>query len=273
MAFSFIHISDIHFNQEDRGALRVVHEYVARREPDVVIASGDLTALGARSEMKAAFAWLRALPAPVLATPGNHDTPYFQVTPRLFFPFLYFDRESRGVRTGPWIEREFAIAPINTARGVQLRKNWALGALSSGQARRAAEAIAGAPAEAFKIVVTHHPLIWPTHAPIPGDTRGGERGASLLMQAGAQLFLSGHLHRGGVEELERDGHVAVFANAGTLSIRQRGEPPGFLCGRYDDGVLDIERVFINGDVGESVSIFRSTRGARGSARATETAAG
>ncbi len=127
MNVTLVHISDIHFCGEDRAAIKIVAEYLREIRPSAIIASGDLTARGSSSEMKAAFDWLRELPAPALATPGNHDTPYLGILDRLIDPFGRFLRESDGVRTEAWETPDFVIIPINTARGVQFRLNWALG--------------------------------------------------------------------------------------------------------------------------------------------------
>jgi 3',5'-cyclic AMP phosphodiesterase CpdA len=248
MQASFVQVSDLHFGQEDGQALDLAAQVIAERKPDAVIVSGDLTALGSEREMRNAFVWLRALPAPVLATPGNHDTPYFDLLPRLFDPFRSFRKNSEGIHTDAWINERFVIVPINTARGIQWRKNWALGAISMAQVRHACEILSGAPPSAAKIVVTHHPLAWPTRAPIAGDTRGGPHALEKLIEAGADLFLSGHLHQSAVELIEQKGRSAHLVSAGTLSIRHRGEPASFLyIERSAEGVWSFERM----SVGES----------------------
>ena len=238
MSLTFVHISDLHFGQEDAQALQLAADTIAQLKPDAVIASGDLTAVGSMREMRAAFKWLRALPAPVLATPGNHDTPYLELLPRIFNPFGDFHKASEGVHTEPWSHEGandgFLIVPINTARGVQWRKNWALGAISHGQVLHACEALARAPVGVVKIIVTHHPLVWPSSAPIPGETRGGEQALKTLTGAGADFFLSGHLHQANVEHIEEGARSALMLSAGTLSIRYRGEPASFLVMRRDD---------------------------------------
>jgi 3',5'-cyclic AMP phosphodiesterase CpdA len=241
MSLTFVHISDLHFGQEDAPALELAAHTIAQVRPDAVIASGDLTALGSNREMRAAFDWLRALRAPVLTTPGNHDTPYFDLMPRLIDPFGHFRRESEGVHIEAWTHERFTIIPINTARGVQWRKNWALGAISHGQVHRACDGLNQAPSGNVKIVVTHHPLVWPSAAPIPGETRGGAEALHDLITAGADLFLSGHLHQASVERFESGGRSALMLSAGTLSIRYRGEPASFsVIRRDDDGVWSFE---------------------------------
>jgi 3',5'-cyclic AMP phosphodiesterase CpdA len=236
-----VHLSDIHFGAEDKRAVEAAAQFIDTHRPRLVIASGDLTALGSEREMKTAFDWLRALPAPALATPGNHDTPYFELWPRLFHPFRNFQRACEDVCTEALVERDLVVAPINTARGVQWRKNWALGAVSLAQAADAARTLRSASADALKIVVTHHPLSWPPDAPISGDTRGGRNALEELISAGADLFLSGHLHRADIRLHSSNGRNAVAVSAGTLSIRQRGERAGFnVIRRPQPGKVEVE---------------------------------
>lgn len=259
MTFTLVHISDTHFGNEDANAIEAAGAYIDEHKPAAVIASGDLTALGSERELRAAFAWLRTLPAPVLATPGNHDTPYFEILPRLFSPFGDFFRFCDGVRTTTWTTDDFVIAPINTARGVQFRKNWALGAISGAQIQAACKSLREAPVGALRIVVTHHPLIWPQTAPIAGDTRGGPAALRQLMAAGAEVFLSGHLHLSDVRTLEHGGRRAAVVAAGTLSIRHRGEPGGFIVIRGDNARVEIERMYAVGSRAVSAGVVEIGR--------------
>jgi 3',5'-cyclic AMP phosphodiesterase CpdA len=182
-----VHLSDIHFGEEDGRAVEAVARFIDAQRPRLVIATGDLTAVGSRREMKAAFEWLRSLSAPVLAAPGNHDTPYFGLWSRLVDPFGRFRRACEGVRTDSLVERDLAVAPVNTARGVQWRMNWALGAVSPAQAGAVARTFSEAPSGALKIVASHHPFVWPPGAPIRGSTRGGEAAAVTKITARSEL--------------------------------------------------------------------------------------
>src|SRR5262249_6181239 len=138
--------------------------------------------------------------------------------------------------------------PINTARGVQWRKNWALGVISTAQVNDAVTQMEAAPASALKIVATHHPLAWPANAPIRGDTRGGPQALARLLDAGADLFLSGHLHLGDIAIVEHGARKAACITAGTLSVRHRGEPGGFIALRRAPGssCIEIERLYAVG---------------------------
>ncbi|MGE0595131.1 MAG: metallophosphoesterase [Hyphomonadaceae bacterium] len=220
-----IHLTDLHFGCEDEGALKAAAKYIEDAKPDAVIVTGDISRDGLASELDAACGWIRGLAAPAMLTPGNHDVPYYNPIGRVFYPWARYRRAARGIRTEPWHTPDWSIVPINTARGVQLRFNWAQGAISAGQTRRAiAELNKGAPG-ALRIVITHHPLDWPNDAPIHGATIGGlEALERLTVDGGVELLLSGHLHFASSRLI---GQRALSVSSGTLSRRVRHEPCAF----------------------------------------------
>ncbi len=219
-----VHLTDLHFGCEDKAALRAAARYVDEQRPDAVIITGDISKDGLQSELDNACAWMRELSAPVLLTPGNHDVPYFNFWGRLFDPWARFHRAASGVRLNPWHTPDWSIVPVNTARGWQLRWNWAQGAISRGQIALAAGELQQAAPAALRILATHHPLDWPNDAPIKGVTIGGVRGQEKLIAAGAELFLSGHLHFASARLV---GTRALSITSGTLSQRVRHEPCAF----------------------------------------------
>jgi predicted phosphodiesterase len=101
----------------------------------------------------------------------------------------------------------------------------------------------------LKIVVTHHPLIWPADPALPGATHGGPAAVRKLISAGADLFLAGHLHVMR-DTMEKEGErKALLVTGGTLCTRLRGDPQGFnIIEREGDNVC-IKRYAIT--VGEA----------------------
>ena len=96
-AIKLIHISDMHFGREDRAALEQVADFTSRVEPDAVIFAGDITQKGRRSEFEAAREWFESLNFPVIAAPGNHDTPLINMTARVLEPFARYERYMEGM--------------------------------------------------------------------------------------------------------------------------------------------------------------------------------
>lgn len=249
-----VHLTDLHFGCEDRAALAAAAKYVSQHGPDAVIVTGDISKDGLQSELDAACAWMRGLDAPVMLTPGNHDVPYFDLLGRLIYPWDRFRRAAHGLRTEAWHEPAWSLVPVNTARAWQMRLNWAQGEISRGQTAIAAAELQKAAPGALRIVATHHPLDWPIDAPIKGLTRGGVRGLRLLADAGAELFLSGHLHFASARLFETR---ALSVTSGTLSRRVRHEPCAFtVLRRPAPHLIEIEVVHIVQGVCESASVRR-----------------
>ena len=57
--------------------------------------------------------------------------------------------------------------------------------------------------------------------------RGGAHAARRLVKAGADLIVTGHLHAPFVQALPFGDGLTYAVGAGTLSRRERGEPPSF----------------------------------------------
>ncbi|MFT3726739.1 MAG: metallophosphoesterase [Terricaulis sp.] len=237
-----VHFTDPHFGCENVEAIRAATRYVAEHKPNLVICTGDISTIGLASELEASCAWLRMLAAPVMLTPGNHDVPYHNPMGRLFYPWDRFNRAARGIRVSPWQTNNWCIVPINTARAMQMRLNWAQGAITPAQTEVAAQCLRQARPEALRIVMTHHPLDWPNDAPIHGATLGGLKGQAALIDAGAELFLSGHLHFASARMV---GQQALSITSGTLSCRVRHEPCAFTVIRRPEAkVIETEVVHI-----------------------------
>jgi 3',5'-cyclic AMP phosphodiesterase CpdA len=249
-----VHFTDPHFGCEDKAALTAAAKYVRELKPDAVIVTGDISKDGLQVELDNACQWMRELGSPCMLTPGNHDVPYYEMWGRLFYPWDRLRRAQHGLIIEAWHTTLFSIVPVNTARAWQFRFNWAQGEISRGQTAIAAAELQRAKPGALRIVMTHHPLDWPNDAPIKGVTRGGVRGLRKLADAGAELFLSGHLHFASARLFETR---ALSVTSGTLSQRVRHEPCAFtVVRRPEANVIETEVVHIKQGVCERASVRR-----------------
>ncbi len=127
MTLRLLHLSDIHFGCENKAALAAAVDYAGQERCDAIVVTGDVTQSGATSEFQSARAWLETLPSPCVCTPGNHDTPYWGLIDRLFWPFRRY-----AAHIGPAAAESHAapglhVTSANTSRGVQRRLNWSKG--------------------------------------------------------------------------------------------------------------------------------------------------
>jgi 3',5'-cyclic AMP phosphodiesterase CpdA len=217
------HLSDTHFGGELKDAVDAAIDAVAAFEPTVVVVTGDLTLNGLPREFLAAKTWLGRFSQPLVVTPGNHDTPYWNIPLRALRPFDRFRRFIGPPDVDAFDAPGVVVRSLNSARGAQPRLDWSKGAVALDKLC----AIHWGDDQALKVFVCHHPLIDIQGAPVSGGVRRGPRAAAILAEVGVDLVMTGHVHVPYVLRLgpaERGGYAI---GAGTLSQRTRGAPPSF----------------------------------------------
>jgi len=213
-----VHLSDIHFGaQLDELAESLVAD-IWDHCPDLVVVSGDLTQRARRDQFTRARAFLDRLPAPVLTVMGNHDVPLFDLPRRLVSPTGRYQ-----TYVTPSLDPIFDL-PGLVAVGLDSMPawRWKAGHVSSRQADLARDTLGRSPKGAWRLLVTHHPVL-PANL---SALRGRQHLVDACDQAGVALFLSGHTHTARVDvvTIGADGrHHALAVIAGTaISSRTRG---------------------------------------------------
>lgn len=225
------HLSDIHFGANDEKIVAATEAWLQKRRPDLVIISGDFTQRAREEQFQAASAYLNRLRAhglKVLAIPGNHDVPLYDVVRRFAAPL---DRYKKYISNDlcPWFEDdEVAVLGINTARSLTFKD----GRINREQIALMHERFGKVRESKTRILVTHHPLF---SMPI-GE--GGELSEAVgrhddaikgACEAGVHIALAGHFHRTYSESaskmVEKAG-TALVVQAGTAtSTRLRNAEP------------------------------------------------
>lgn len=225
-------MSDLHMGRrEDHDVDRALAKLTARLAPDLVVATGDLTHRGRRVQHEQAAALLGGLGPPVVAVPGNHDIPY-TFPARFTSPWAEFERlwpTTRPVH----VSNEVCVVGLNSVRPWRHQS----GGLRDAQLRWAAERFAEAPQGTLRVAALHHQLIG---APWRTRKRPVARRSHVLAQlldAGAELILSGHTHQGSIAERHEfevwgDGQPAVTVSTapglGQPRPHRRGEARGLV---------------------------------------------
>jgi 3',5'-cyclic AMP phosphodiesterase CpdA len=221
MSVRIAHLSDIHFGGELIDATRASLQAVADFEPTVVAVTGDITLNGLPREFRAARDWLAQLKGPTVVTPGNHDTPYWNLPLRALTPFARYRRYIGAAHLTAFDTPQVSVRALNSARGAQPRLDWSKGAIDLGELKQIAW---GAGARVF---ACHHPLMDLEGAPVTGGVRRGVLAGALLAQAGVELVLTGHVHVPFALPLSPGPPLCYAIGAGTLSQRLRGAPASF----------------------------------------------
>src|SRR5262245_42965632 len=103
-----IQISDLHFGTEVPAVVTALAAFVREHVPGLLIVSGDITQRARTRQFEAAQRFVAQLPAAhVLAVPGNHDIPLFDLVARFSRPYAHFARAF-----GSELEPEFESAQL-----------------------------------------------------------------------------------------------------------------------------------------------------------------
>jgi len=262
MTTRVLHVSDLHVgSREEAEVERGLAELIEQVAPELVIASGDLTHRGRRDQHERVAAFLRGLPAPVLAIPGNHDIPH-SFPARFTRTFAEFERQWETVEPVHRSETLHVVG-LNSVRAWRHQS----GGLSDAQLGRAVSRLREAPAGALRIVVLHHQMVG---APWRSRKRPVARRThvlSRLVDSGAELVLGGHIHQAAVSERhefevvtghERGVIVSIAPGLGQPRPRRRGEARGLHVYTAEAGSLLVE-TFIWAEEGWQLTAVRRFR--------------
>jgi 3',5'-cyclic AMP phosphodiesterase CpdA len=239
---TLVHLSDLHFGRVDARLLAPLRERVQALRPHLVVVSGDLTQRAKPSEFRAARAFLDLLPAPLLAVPGNHDVPFYNLFQRFLQPLDKYRRYISDDLQPAYIDEAIAVVGVNTARSSVFKG----GRINREQIEHARELLCALPDSVTKIVFTHHPFdLPPGHASreLVGRAR---KAMQMFARCGADILLSGHLHESHAADTRLrykiGDFVALVVQAGTAtSTRGRGEANSFNVLHIDHPRVRVER--------------------------------
>lgn len=89
------HLSDLHFGAHDPNIVAATEAWLCEQQPDLVIISGDFTQRAKDYQFREASAYVKRLRSAglrILAVPGNHDVPLYDVFLRLAAPLRRYRR-------------------------------------------------------------------------------------------------------------------------------------------------------------------------------------
>ena len=225
-----LHISDLHAGSLEENALEdALGALIERADPELIVASGDLTHRGKPDQHDRAARFLRALGPTVLAVPGNHDIPVLPPA-RFLRTFSEWDR-CWGTTEPVYRSDSLHVIGLNSVRPWRHQS----GAVREAQLERAASLLSEARGNALRVVVLHHHLI---SAPWRSRKRPVSRRRHVLatlVDAGAELILAGHVHQAAISERHefevavatlRGAVVSVAPGLGQPRPERRGEARG-----------------------------------------------
>ena len=244
MITRILHVSDLHFGARDDPILEAgLASLIERVNPELVIASGDLTNRGRRDQHERAAGFLNWLERPVLAIPGNHDIPYT-------FPARFTSTWAEFERQWQTTEPEYIGAGAHVV-GLNSVRPWRhqSGGITDAQLTRATAKLTQASQEKLRVVALHHQMVgapWRTKKkPVARRTHV----LGTLVDCGAELIIGGHIHQGAVSERHefevitgdaRGVVVSIAPGLGQPRPKRRGEARGCVVYRADDRTLNVD---------------------------------
>jgi 3',5'-cyclic AMP phosphodiesterase CpdA len=217
-----LQISDTHFGTEQLPVVEALVALALHQRPDLLVLSGDITQRARPGQFRDARAFVDRLGAPVLAIPGNHDIPLFDLNARLFHPYARhcdaFGDELEPLHSS----RELLVVCVNTTRWYR-HKN---GEVSAEQIKRVAQCLASAGPEQLRVVVVHQPVAVQRAEDVHDRLRGCAAALRRWAAAGCDLVMGGHIHLPYVMALPDLARPMWAVQAGTaVSTRVRGGIP------------------------------------------------
>jgi 3',5'-cyclic AMP phosphodiesterase CpdA len=226
-----VHLSDLHFGAHDERLVEAVGEQVDQLKPDLVVISGDFTQRARTEQFREACEFLESLRErghEVLGVPGNHDVPLYDVLRRFLSPLARY-RRFIDETLCPFIELPgVAVLGINTARSLTFKD----GRINRDQVDFIRETFARTPSQAFRVLVTHHPLF---ALEVGGELERAigrqELALDAIEEVGVDMVLAGHAHHASSQDagelVTRAGGVLVVQAGTATSTRVREQEQSF----------------------------------------------
>lgn len=218
-----LQISDPHFGTEVPEVMRALQRCVAEQSPDVMLWTGDITQRARPAQFAAARRFVDTLAVPhLLAIPGNHDIPLYNLPARLFQPYANYTRSFSEVLEPEFEAEDLLIIGVKTTR----RRRHKQGEVSHEQIERVARRLQRAQPKQLRVVMTHQPIHVLTEQDIKNRLRGADAAITAWAEAGADLVLGGHIHLPYCLKLTAAARPLWVVQAGTaLSSRVRDSVP------------------------------------------------
>lgn len=217
-----LQISDTHFGTERQAVVEALVQFTLEQSPDLVVLSGDITQRALTTEFRSARAFVERLGVPVLAIPGNHDIPLFDLWTRLCRPYARYMAAFGSDLEPVHASHDLMVVCINTTRSWRHKQ----GEVSADQIDRVASLFADARDSQLRVVVVHQPVAVTRAEDVQNQLRGHTTALRRWSTAGVDLVLGGHIHLPYVSEVHGLARPMWAVQAGTaVSSRVRKGAP------------------------------------------------
>jgi 3',5'-cyclic AMP phosphodiesterase CpdA len=226
-----VHLSDLHFGAHDPVLVEAVERKIDEIAPELVVISGDFTQRARTEQFQEACRFLERLRDAgheVLAVPGNHDVPLYDVLRRFLSPLTRYMRYIDDTLCPMQEIPGATVLGINTARSLTFKD----GRINEDQVRFIQETFERSDPDSTRILVTHHPLFaLQIGESVTRAVGRSELALDAIGDAGVDMLLAGHNHDASVHsarDLVTRAGPALVVQAGTAtSTRVREQSQSF----------------------------------------------
>lgn len=217
-----LQVSDTHFGTEQPYVVEALVKLAQQQRPELLVLSGDITQRARPAEFKAARAFVDRIGLPLLAIPGNHDIPLFDLWARIRSPYAGHIAAFGSDLEPVYSSTELMVVCVNTTRAWR-HKN---GEVSAIQIERVARIIGEARDAQLRVVVVHQPVAVTRAEDVKNQLRGYAAALQRWSTAGVDLVMGGHIHLPYVKALQPLARPMWAVQAGTaVSSRVRKGAP------------------------------------------------
>lgn len=218
-------ISDSHFGTVKPGVREGLIQTLKELKPDLILLTGDITQRARAQEFKEASEFVAQLkPTPLIAVPGNHDIPLFNLWGRLIQPYSNFKKLFKNQLEKDFVFGDVVIKGLNsTSRYRHIQGAFDLRRLDRRLREKKWQA-------KVHIAAFHHPLDCAKTQDEKNLLRDNEKAIELFSHHQVDLLLGGHIHDPFVslssQRYPNTKRVMIIGVAGTCtSSRTRSGAP------------------------------------------------
>ena len=244
-----LQISDPHFGTEQAPVVEALAALARQQRPDLLVLSGDITQRARAAQFRAARAFMDRLGGPLLAIPGNHDIPLFNLWARWRNPYAGHCAAFGDDLEPVFRSTDLLVLGVRTTRAYRHEN----GEVSPAQIDRIATLLAGATPTQLRVVVVHQPIAVERSEDLKNLLQGHADAQRVWARAGADLVLGGHIHLPFVRQLPGVARPMWAVQAGTaVSSRVRKGAPNsvnLLRWQAGTGCCEVEQWDFAADAG------------------------
>jgi predicted MPP superfamily phosphohydrolase len=211
-----LQLSDPHFGTEQAPVVQALTALAQQLQPELLLLSGDITQRATRRQFAQARAFTDRLGAPLLAIPGNHDIPLFDLGQRVLHPYARYREAFGNVLEPTHASPDLLVQCVNTTRWYRHKG----GTVSSNQIERVARRLRTAEPSQLRVVVVHQPIAVLRASEQHNLLHGHAQAQQSWAAAGCDVVLGGHIHLPYVMPLPGLARPMWAVQAGTCVSRR-----------------------------------------------------